>query len=72
MDIHVKSTCPHISNPLTASSSSSSSSSTPSQASMAGIMFAKLSRPKTRAATVLYSDKAVISMRNGLLRLMFR
>ena len=39
---------------------------------MAGIFFAKLSRPKARSATVLYSEKAAISLRNGLLRLMFR
>ena len=48
------------------------STSTPIQASMAGIFFAKLSRPKARSATVLYSEKAAISLRNGLLRLMFR
>jgi len=42
------------------------------QASMAGIVFAKLSRPKRRAATIIFSEKAVISCRNGLLRLMCR
>jgi len=42
------------------------------QASMAGIVFAKLSRPKARAATIMFSKHAVISSRNGLLRLMCR
>ena len=42
------------------------------QACMAGIVFAKLSRPKRRAQTVMFSKNAVISKRNGLLRLMFR
>ena len=39
---------------------------------MAGIVFAKLSRPKARAATIMFSKHAVISSRNGLLRLMCR
>jgi len=42
------------------------------QACMAGIVFAKLARPKRRAQTVMFSKNAVISKRNGLLRLMFR
>jgi len=42
------------------------------QACMAGIVFAKLSRPKRRATTILFSKHAVISQTNGLLRLMFR
>ena len=42
------------------------------QACMAGIVFAKLDTPKRRAETVLFSKNAVISKRNGLLRLMFR
>ena len=43
-----------------------------SQACMAGIVFAKLSRPKRRATTILFSKNAVISKTNGLMRLMFR
>jgi hypothetical protein len=39
---------------------------------MAGIVFAKLSRPKARARTVTFSKNAVVSMVNGKLRLMFR
>ena len=39
---------------------------------MAGIVFAKLSRPKRRATTILFSTSAVISLTNGVLRLMFR
>jgi len=42
------------------------------QACMAGIVFAKLSRPKRRATTILFSKNAVISKTNGLMRLMFR
>ena len=39
---------------------------------MAGIVFAKLSRPKRRATTIWFSTNAVISLTNGMLRLMFR
>ena len=39
---------------------------------MAGIVFAKLARPKARAHTVMFSKNAVITMRNGQLWLMFR
>ena len=39
---------------------------------MAGIVFAKLARPKNRARTVTFSKNAVVSMVNGKLRLMFR
>ena len=39
---------------------------------MAGIVFAKLSRPKRRATTILFSKNAVISKTNGVLRLMYR
>ncbi|XP_035433077.1 G protein-activated inward rectifier potassium channel 3 isoform X2 [Spodoptera frugiperda] len=42
------------------------------QAFMVGIVFAKLSRPKKRAQTLLYSSKAVICLRDGQLCLMFR
>ncbi|CAH0701152.1 unnamed protein product [Spodoptera exigua] len=42
------------------------------QAFMVGIVFAKLSRPKKRAQTLLYSQKAVICLRDGQLCLMFR
>lgn len=36
------------------------------QAFMVGIVFAKLSRPKKRAQTLLYSRNAVICHRNGI------
>ena len=39
---------------------------------MAGIVFAKLARPKARSHTVMFSKNAVISLRNGQLWLMFR
>jgi len=42
------------------------------QAVMVGIVFAKLSRPKKRAQTILFSRKAVICHRNGVPHLMFR
>jgi len=42
------------------------------QACMAGIVFAKLSRPKSRTITVMFSKNAVISKRNGHLYLLFR
>ncbi|XP_041978729.1 G protein-activated inward rectifier potassium channel 3-like isoform X2 [Aricia agestis] len=42
------------------------------QAFMVGIVFAKLSRPKKRAQTLLYSRHAVICLRDGQLCLMFR
>ncbi|KAL0841346.1 hypothetical protein ABMA28_015056 [Loxostege sticticalis] len=42
------------------------------QAFMVGIVFAKLSRPKKRAQTLLYSRNAVICLRDGQLCLMFR
>jgi len=42
------------------------------QACMAGIVFAKLARPKKRAKTVTFSKMAVISQINGKLRLIFR
>jgi hypothetical protein len=38
------------------------------QACMAGIVFAKLARPKKRARTVSFSKTAVISLVNGKLR----
>ncbi|CAK1596289.1 unnamed protein product [Parnassius mnemosyne] len=42
------------------------------QAFMVGIVFAKLSRPKKRAQTLLYSRNAVVCLRDGQLCLMFR
>lgn len=41
-------------------------------ACMAGIVFAKLARPKARAHTIMFSKNAVITLRNGQLWLMFR
>ena len=38
------------------------------QACMAGIVFAKLARPKKRARTVTFSKIAVVSLVNGKLR----
>lgn len=37
-----------------------------------GIVFAKLSRPKNRAQTLLFSDSAVICQRDGTFVFMFR
>ncbi|XP_072157772.1 ATP-sensitive inward rectifier potassium channel 12 isoform X2 [Bemisia tabaci] len=42
------------------------------QAFMVGIVFAKLSRPKKRTQTLLFSRNAVINQRDGRLCLMFR
>ncbi|XP_034830952.1 ATP-sensitive inward rectifier potassium channel 12 isoform X2 [Maniola hyperantus] len=42
------------------------------QAFMVGIVFAKMSRPKKRTQTLLYSRNAVICLREGQLCLMFR
>ncbi|XP_049854871.1 G protein-activated inward rectifier potassium channel 3-like isoform X1 [Schistocerca gregaria] len=42
------------------------------QAFMVGIVFAKMSRPKQRTQTLLFSRNAVICLRDGLLALMFR
>lgn len=42
------------------------------QAFMVGIVFAKLSRPKKRAQTLLFSRNAVICHRDGIPCLMFR
>jgi potassium inwardly-rectifying channel subfamily J len=39
---------------------------------MVGVVFAKLSRPKKRAKTLLFSSNAVIGVRDGILCLMFR
>jgi potassium inwardly-rectifying channel subfamily J len=39
---------------------------------MVGLVFAKLSRPQTRAKTVVFSKSAVISERDGQLCLVFR
>lgn len=37
-----------------------------------GLIFAKLSRPRNRAGTIMFSNKAMISVRDGKLCLMFR
>jgi potassium inwardly-rectifying channel subfamily J len=42
------------------------------EAAIAGLFFVKLSRPKQRAETVIFSKNAVITKRNGKLRLMFQ
>jgi len=42
------------------------------QACMAGVVFAKLARAKSRASTVVFSKTAVITMRNKELFLLFR
>ena len=42
------------------------------QAFMVGIVFAKLSRPKKRTQTLLFSRNAVICQRDGQSYLMFR
>jgi potassium inwardly-rectifying channel subfamily J, other len=42
------------------------------QAFMVGIVFAKLSRPKKRTQTLLFSRNAVICQRDGQLCLIFR
>lgn len=42
------------------------------QALMTGLVFAKLSRPKKRAQTLMFSQKAVVCERDGQLCLMFR
>ncbi|KAJ9581241.1 hypothetical protein L9F63_023567, partial [Diploptera punctata] len=42
------------------------------QAFMVGIVFAKMSRPKQRAQTLLFSRNAVVCLRDGDLCLMFR
>lgn len=39
---------------------------------MVGILFAKLTRPKSRALTILFSQQAVISLRNDKLCFVFR
>uniref|UniRef100_A0A8C4XF94 Potassium inwardly rectifying channel subfamily J member 21 n=1 Tax=Erpetoichthys calabaricus TaxID=27687 RepID=A0A8C4XF94_ERPCA len=39
---------------------------------MVGCMFVKISQPKKRAETLMFSNKAVISLRDGKLCLMFR
>lgn len=37
-----------------------------------GLIFAKLSRPRNRAGTIMFSNKAVIAVRDGKMCLMFR
>jgi hypothetical protein len=37
---------------------------------MAGIVFAKLARPKSRTKTILFSNNAIVTMRNGHLYLL--
>ena len=41
-------------------------------ACQAGIIFAKLARPKARAHTIQFSKNAAISLRNGCLYMLFR
>lgn len=42
------------------------------QCLMTGLIFAKLSQPKRRAHTIMFSQKAVISQQDGAYRLLFR
>ena len=42
------------------------------QACMAGVVFAKVSRPKRRARSILFSRQAVVCTREGKRRLMVR
>ena len=42
------------------------------EALMVGVVFAKLSRPKKRSETLIFSRNAVICLRDGQLYLMFR
>ncbi|GLH09455.1 Inwardly rectifying K+ channel, putative [Gryllus bimaculatus] len=42
------------------------------QTAMLGIVFAKIIRPKQRTRTILFSDNAVVCLRDGALCLMFR
>ena len=42
------------------------------QACMAGIVFAKFTKPANRAETILFSKNALISMRNGSFYLLCR
>ena len=42
------------------------------QAFMVGVVFAKLTRPKKRTNTLLFSRSAVVCLRDGLLRILFR
>ncbi|KAG8296901.1 LOW QUALITY PROTEIN: ATP-sensitive inward rectifier potassium channel 12-like [Homalodisca vitripennis] len=42
------------------------------QSTMAGIVFAKLSRPKARSQHIIFSKKAVICLRDGYMSLLFR
>lgn len=44
----------------------------PLQALMTGLVFAKLSRPKKRAETLMFSKNAVICKRDGVMTLLFR
>jgi potassium inwardly-rectifying channel subfamily J len=42
------------------------------QAFMVGLVFSKLSRPSSRSKTVIFSENAIITLRNGMLCLIFR
>lgn len=42
------------------------------QAFMVGILFAKLTRPKSRTQTILFSKQAVVTLRDGKLCMIFR
>ena len=41
-------------------------------ASLLGLIFAKLSRPRTRAETIMFSKNAVVALRDDKMCLMFR
>ena len=42
------------------------------QAFMVGLVFSKLTRPRNRSKTIIFSDQAVINIRNGKLCLVIR
>ena len=42
------------------------------QACMAGIVFAKFTKPTSRAETIMFSRNALVTMRNGALYLLVR
>ena len=44
----------------------------PAQACMAGIVFAKFTKPTMRAETILFSKNALITVRNGSMYLVCR
>ena len=42
------------------------------QAFMVGLVFSKLSRPRNRSKTIIFSNQAVVNQRNGKLCLIIR